>query len=667
MKHHHNLTLEMELPKDARRIVLAGNPNTGKSVFFNALTGLYVDVSNYPGTTLEICHSRLGNDVLIDTPGVYGISSFNDEERIARDIILSADVVLNVVNAVHLERDLFLTQQIIDTGVPVVVALNMVDEAAARGIEIDTGLLSEMLGVPVVPTVAVKKQGFEEVKAALSRAQPGRLTPGLAERLQEMQNRVGNQGDALLILEGDAAVAERHGVEPGNEREDIYRRRRARVNQVVEAVVRIAARESRFGTVLGRWMIRPLTGIPILLLTLFVMYQVIGVFIAQTVVDFTEEEIMAGIYEPAVSSFVGRFLAEDSVFGVILIGEFGVLTMTVTYILGLLLPLIVGFYFFLALFEDSGYLPRTATLADRVLTGIGLNGKAIIPFILGFGCVTMATITTRMLNTDRERRIAVFLLGLTIPCSAQLAVIAGMLAGLGAPYLLMYVLVILIVFLVVGTVLNTIFAGRSTHLLIDLPPLRVPRLGNVLKKTANRAFGFLREATPLFILGAVIISIMQLTGALTAVQRGLAPITVGWLSLPMETATAFIMGIVRRDFGAAGLLTLELTAVQTVVALITITLFVPCIASVFIILKERGFKDGALIWASTWLIAFSVGGTVMQLSKLFGGNGDPNVALVLAAFAGLGGAIILLCRTIRRSGRADAAKSAGVDAIKATE
>jgi ferrous iron transport protein B len=661
VKHHHNLDLEIKIPKDARKIVLAGNPNAGKSVFFNALTGLYVDVSNYPGTTLEISYGHLGDDVLIDTPGVYGISSFNDEERIARDIILAADVVLNVVNAVHLERDLFLTQQIIDTGVPVVVALNMVDEAAAQGIEIDTGLLSEMLGVTVVPTVAVKKQGFNEVKAAaLSRAKPGNLTPGLADRLREMQNRVGEQGDALLILEGDPAVAERHGIEPGDEREEIYRRRRERVNELVRAVVRIAERESPFGAVLGRWMIRPLTGIPILLLTLFVMYQVIGVFIAQTVVGFTEDEIMGGIYEPAVSDFIGRFIAEDSVLGVILIGEFGVLTMTVVYILGLLLPLIVGFYFFLALFEDSGYLPRIATLADRVLTGVGLNGKAIIPFILGFGCVTLATITTRMLNTDRERRIAIFLLGLTIPCSAQLAVIAGMLAGLGAAFLMMYVLVILMVFLVVGTVLNTVFSGTSTHLLIDLPPLRVPRLGNVLKKTGNKAFGFLREATPLFMLGAVLISVLQLTGALAAIQRGLAPVTAGWLNLPVETATAFIMGIVRRDFGAAGLLTLELTALQTVVALITITLFVPCIASVFIIFKERSWKDGALIWGSTWLIAFTVGGTVMQLSRVFGPDGDPNVALVLAAFAGIGGAIVLLCKLVKRPGRLDVG-AAGAD------
>lgn len=648
-EHHHNLPLEIDIPEGARRIVLAGNPNTGKSVFFNALTGLYVDVSNYPGTTLEISHAPLGDDVLIDTPGVYGISSFNDEERIARDIILSADLVVNVVNAVHLERDLFLTQQIIDTGVPVIVAVNMVDEAEKAGLTIDFARLSEMLGVPMVPTVAVKGKGLDEVRTKVAQARPGRLTPGLEPLLQSTLNRLGDQGDALLVLEGDAAVAARHLVEPGDERENIYRMRRRHVNEIVGAVVKENRRASTFGTILGRWMIRPLTGIPILLLALFVMYEVVGVFIAGTVVDYLEGDIMGGYYEPFITGLVGRFAGEDTVLGTILVGEFGVLTMTVIYVLGLLFPLVTGFYFFLALFEDSGYLPRIATMTDRALTGIGLNGRAVIPFILGFGCVTMATIVTRILGSDRERKIAIFLLALTIPCSGQIAVIAGLLAGLGGVYMLVYVLTIFTVFVIAGTLLHTLLPGQSTHLMIDLPPLRIPRMGNVLKKTWNKAYGFLKEVIPIFALGALLISTFQLTGILRFLQNLLAPVTVGWLNLPPETATAFIMGIIRRDFGATGLLSMELTALQMLVALITITLFIPCIASVLIIFKERSKGEAAMLWAATWVIAFVVGGIIGRLGGTFGLDGYSGAFFTTAAFAAGGLAVVFLARKFMRS------------------
>jgi len=637
------------IPKGAKKIVLAGNPNTGKSVFFNYFTGLYVDVSNYPGTTLEISHGRFGANVIIDTPGVYGISSFNDEERIARDIILSADMVINVVDAVHLERDLFLTQQVIDTGVPVIVALNMVDEAERQGLKVDVELLSDLLGVPVVPTVAVRKKGLDELKGQLSQAQTGHMTPGLEPLINRQLNRVGSRGEALLVLEGDPVVAERHGLEPESMREEIYLKRRERVNDLVKHVLKESSKGASIGTLLGRWMIKPVIGIPILALALYAMYQVIGVFIAGTVVGVTEETIMLGMYEPAVRALVGQFIPEQSALGAILIGEFGLLTMTVTYILGLLMPLVIGFYFFLSLFEDSGYLPRIATLVDRLLNGLGLNGRGVIPLILGFGCVTMATITTRLLASDRERRIAVLLLGLTIPCSAQMGVIAGMLAAVGGWYVALYALVIFAVLVIIGTLLNAVLAGKSTDLLIDLPPLRLPRLDNVLKKTGTKSYNFLKEAFPLFALGALIISVFQVTGILEFLQDLLAPLTMGWLKLPKEAATAFIMGIVRRDFGAAGLADMVLTPLQTVAALITITLFVPCIASILILFKERSKKEAAMIWGASWVVAFLVGGVVSQLHSAFGGDGgSAGILLIILAFIGIMLVTVAACTLAKR-------------------
>lgn len=648
MTHHHDITQEIRVPREVKKIVLAGNPNAGKSVFFNAFTGMYVDVSNYPGTTLEISHGRWGDDVIIDTPGVYGISSFNDEERIARDIILGADVVINVVNALYLERDLFLTQQIIDTGVPVVVALNMVDEAARQGLSIDTAKLSEMLGVPVVPTVAVKKRGFEQLESEIKRARPGHLTPGLEPLLKTMTGQLNNQGDVLLTLEGDASVAERHGVEPGKYRDEIYSMRRRWVNEIVSSCVKEVDQGFNFKRFLSGMMVHPFTGIPFLGLVLYVIYQVVGVFIAGTVVDFLENDIMGAYYQPFITDLVGHFVAGDSAIGTILVGEFGILTMTVIYVLGLLMPLVVGFYFFLSLFEDCGYLPRMAALMDRVLSSIGLNGRAIIPLILGFGCVTMATFVTRILGSDRERFIAIFLLGLVVPCSAQMAVVAGMLAGLGASYLVLYFLVICTVFIVAGTVLNHVLPGSSSHLLLDLPPLRLPEWGNVFKKTWKKSFGFLKEATPLFALGALIISIFQISGILTLLQKLLAPLTVGWLHLPREAATAFIMGIVRRDFGAAGFMTMDLTPLQTVVALITITLFVPCIASLLMIFKERGMKQALLICTAIWTIAFIVGGLVSRLVAAVGMGNITGALLMVVALGALGYIILLVCRCILR-------------------
>ena len=606
--------------EDAKKIVLAGNPNSGKSVFFNYLTGMYVDVSNYPGTTLEISTGRFGRDEIIDTPGVYGISSFNDEERVARDVILQADVVVNIVNATHLERDLFLTQQIIDTGVPVIVALNMLDEAEKKGLVIDNEALSKELGVPVVPAVAIRKQGLDLLAKSFSQAKIGNSDPELQSRIDPLCSKTGNRGEALLILEGDFEMAAKYELSPGNSREEIYLKRRQRVNEIVGRVIRFVRAGSSPSRTLGRMLLHPLTGWPFLLAALWLMYQFIGVFVAGTVVGITEEQIMIGLYEPAARSLISRIISPESMLGQVLIGEFGLLTMTVTYLMGLLLPLVVGFYLFLAIWEDSGYLPRVAALVDRSMNAVGLNGRAVIPLILGFGCVTMATITTRLLGSERERRIAIFLLGLAIPCSAQLGVIAGLLAGVGWKYILLYLVVIVMILVTAGTVLKNVLPGKTSDLLIDLPPMRLPRLDNILKKTVIKSTNFLVEAAPIFALGSFMISLMHITGLLDLIQNALAPFTVGWLGLPASAATAFIMGLVRRDFGAAGLSAMTMTPLQTVVSLITITLFVPCIASVMMIFKERSKREAVAVWLSTWLIAFLTGGVVYQLTRLFGTN-----------------------------------------------
>lgn len=601
----------------APKLVLAGNPNVGKSVFFNALTGMYVDVSNFPGTTVEINSGRYGGYVVLDTPGVYGVSSFNDEEKAARDIILEADIILNIADAVHLHRDLFLTQQLIDMGKRVIVALNLMDEAEKNGISTDVLKLSEMLGIPVIATTAVKNVGIAEVLDRIENASQGNRLAGIAELLKPYTDKGLTEAEALMVLEDDGETCKRLGMQPSGMQEKIYRQRRARVDEIVASAVKESNEKASFSVKLGRIMLRPLTGIPILIVTLFAVFMFVGVFMGQTVVELTEEKVMGGIYKPFVTDLIGRVIPLESFFGQLLAGEFGLLTMTPVYVLGLLLPLVAGFYLMLSILEDTGYLPRIAVLTDRLMTGVGLNGRAIIPTILAFGCFTAATMTTRLLGSRRERVIATALLGLTIPCSAQLGVITGMLSSLGVLYILFYIFVLVLLFGLVGKLLNRLLPGESSGLLIDLPPMRLPRVRNVLKKTYVKTKMFLKEATPLFALGAVIISVLQYSGLLEAIQEAISPLTVWWLKLPREMATVFIMGMIRRDFGAAGLSSMPLTGPQLMTALITITLFVPCIAAVIVIFKERSKGEAALIWTGSMVSAFAVGGLVSRFLSLF--------------------------------------------------
>lgn len=613
MSHVHGEASTVMERGSGRKIVLAGNPNVGKSIFFGNWSGMYVEVSNFPGTTVEITAGKIDSDSLYDTPGVYGVGSFNDEEKVARDVILSADVVVNVVDSTHLERDLFLTCQLCDMGIPLVVALNFTDEAKALGIEIDVPALAEKLGVPVIPCAAVKGVGLKETRAAIADARSGHPQADVEAQVVHLLDRVDSKPEALMVAEGDEAVSARHSIAPLDLRETIYTHRRDRVNRLVAETVKTHSRARAARDLIGRLCLEPLTGIPIMALALYFAYLVVGVWIAGDLVGLTEEALMQGKYEPWMRDLVSRFVAEEGVAGQFLIGEFGLLTMTVTYILGLLAPLVIGFYFVLSILEDSGYLPRLATLLDRAMGAVGLNGRAVIPVVLGFGCVQLGSITTRILGSEREKTIASAILYLVIPCSAQMGVIAGMLATAGPTQTLVYAGVIFGCLVAVGTVMSKFTPGETTPLLIDLPPMRLPRADNVIRKTVVRSYHFIKEAFPWFAAGSVIVTALLVTGLLDVWTSALAPLTENWLKLPREAATAFVMGMVRRDFGAAGLTALQLTPWQVVVSLVTITLFVPCIAALMVLFKERGWKQAAEIWVGSWVVAFLVGGILAQL------------------------------------------------------
>jgi len=647
------------------KVVLVGNPNVGKSCIFNHMSGMYVDVSNFPGTTVSITKSFFQGAELYDTPGIYGVSSFNDEERVAKDIILSADVVINVVNGLHLERDLFLTQQLIEMGKKVTLILNFSDVVQKKKIKINTQLLSELLGVEIIETSAVTKKGFDQLQNAVKLAKVGNQNLDLQFMLQHLIDKGISKAEALLIMEGDSITASKNFMQPGlsDDREKIYITRRSKVNEIVTLVEYEDSKKGEIFNQLGRLSLHPKTGVPILIVILSLVYFFIGDFVSQQVVDFTENKIGKELFEFNVKSFIANFnestilvssfdepgnVVENKTFRFpngmasdtklknefltfsnkqeiaidfqfsnpilrLFFGEFGVITMTITYLFFLLLPLVIGFYFVMAILEDSGYLPRLATMMDRAFNKIGLNGKAVIPIMLGFGCITMANVTTRLLGTSREKTIVTAILQFVIPCSAQLAVITVLLSGAGLKPLLIFVTVITIVLITLSTLMHKLLPGESSPLLLDLPMMRIPRLDNILKKTFFRSYGFMKEAGVWFFIGAIIIGIFEIFGILEIWQNILAPLTTEWLKLPKETATAFVMGMVRRDFGAAGLFDLNLTSMQVTVAIITITLFVPCIASFIVMLKERGLKEGFAIWVATWISAFTIGGIVAQI------------------------------------------------------
>lgn len=649
-----------------KKIVLAGNPNVGKSLIFNHLSGLYVDVSNFPGTTVSITSAWYKNYNVYDTPGIYGVSSFNDEERVAKEIILQGDIILSVVNALNLERDLFLTLQLIDMGKRVSVILNMMDEVKKHNLIIDTKKLSELLGVPVFETSALKGEGLDKIDEAIQKAKIGKQDRLIQDKLKLLRDVVNNQAEALLYLEGDREVIKKYpniNLPIEDIREEIYIHRRNRVKEIVDLVESKDTPSGLFFSKLGRLSLNPLTGIPIFLLILVLVYFFVGDFVAQRLVDFTENTIGKGLLEYNLKKIVAHSINTDievtllndegdivekkkfsfpqglsnderkfedyknfisdknteinfifhNVIAQFFFGEFGVITMTVTYLFFLLLPLVLSFYLTLSVLEDSGYLPRLAAMADRLFTKVGLNGKAIIPIILGFGCVTMATITTRMLGTEREKTIATAILQFVIPCSAQLAVITVLLSAAGPKAIVLYVLIILLVMLLTSTILDKIVPGQSSPLILDLPLMSLPDPKNIFRKTYYRTLGFMKEATPLFFLGTAIIGLLHLTGLINLWINFLEPLTTKWLQLPKESAIAFIMGMIRRDFGAAGLFHMDLSVYQTVVALVTITLFVPCIASFLVMIKERGLKQGLIIWAGTWFFAFTIGGIVSHI------------------------------------------------------
>jgi ferrous iron transport protein B len=541
---------------------------------------------------------------------------------------------------------LSMTLQLIEAGLPVILVINIMDEAERMGLSIDVALLAEKLGIPVIGAAAAKKIGLAELKEAIASYDPRKHAVfGYSRRLEADIEEVagllkGNytlskKALALLLLQRDQEVDdlvrqnERNGYASVEEKvkEKIFARRdsfhldlsmerKGVVKGLLNGVFHEpAAARVTFGERLSRLSVNPLTGIPLLLVVLyFGLYKFVGDFGAGVMVNFLEGTIFEKYFNPWIIGVV-RHIVPWSAFQELFVGEYGVITLGIRYAVGIILPIVATFFLFFSILEDSGYFPRLALLVDRVFKKIGLTGRAVIPMVLGFGCDTMATMVTRTLETVRERIIATLLLALAIPCSAQLGVILALLSKFPGALLAWFVCLLLI-FLVIGFLAAKVMPGEAPMFYMELPPMRVPQLSNVITKTYSRMQWYFMEILPLFVLASILLWIGKITHFFEKMVDWMTPVMAS-LGLPKETAVAFIFGFFRRDYGAAGLYDLQtkgiMNARQLTVAAVTLTLFIPCIAQFLIMKKERGTKVALSIGLFVSLLAFGSGWLLNEL------------------------------------------------------
>lgn len=632
------------------RVILVGNPNVGKSVVFKNLTGQRVIISNYPGTTVEVTRARTrlngGEAELLDTPGVNDLAQRSEDARVTREILARHPdaVLVQVADAKNLRRALLLTLQLAELRRPMVLVLNMMDELWRRGGRIQVKKLSRILGIPVVRTVAVHNSGTDRVLRALPHARPPRVDFRLDRDLKTTYER--NQA------------------------------RLARAGEILgQTYSLVPPKQPPFSMRLGFWSMHPLKGLLVLAALLAAVFWFVGLVGAGTLVDLLEVNLfeqrvnplaIRGVdavlpfphtHEPErVSSTVSLPLtpahgvplytsARDVVSTAydvdpsvpltlwqevlrflhdFLVGQYGVITMAVSYALAIVLPIVTTFFLVFSLLEDSGYLPRLSIMVNRLFRLMGLSGKAVLPMVLGLGCDTMATMTTRILDTRRDRLVTTLLLALAVPCSAQLGVLLAMMARISAAAATVWVVLILAVMFAVGWLTARVFGGEASDFILEIPPMRRPLLGNVLSKTLARLEWYLKEILPLFVLGTAILFLLDRLGLLSVIAAAGRPLVTGWLGLPAEAINAFLIGFMRRDFGAVYLLDAStgpdplLDPHQILVAMVTITLFMPCVANLFMIAKEHGKKTALAMTAFIFPFAFVVGGLVHHLGRLVG-------------------------------------------------
>ncbi len=638
-------------------IALIGSMKVGKSALFSRLCDIKTSGLNIEESLVSI-HSgqiRGTEQTAYDTPGIYSIFSGSDDERACRDILLPknsenriAGIVL-VADAKNMKRSIALVLQYAEYGLPMLLVVNMIDEAASRGIEINYERLAETLGIPVCATVARDGIGIRKVIAGLKKMQVPRRLITCSDRFEQffkLLSRLLNPVEispriiGVLLLTEDPAVekflAVRYGpgmLQQAKTLAEEYRREanlalniyfsnlfNSKADQIVRQIRKVNPPSGHpFFEKAGDWCIRPLTGIPIAAMLLYLMYLFVGSFGATFLVDTINGSLFEGflipwttrLVDPVPSVFIRDMLVDP---------DFGILPTGVFLALGLVLPVLFCFYIAFGLLEDSGYLPRISILLDKLLQKIGLNGKGVIPLVMGFSCVTMAILTTRMLDTEKEKNIAALLLLLGMPCAPLLAVMFIVLGKMPVSASITVFGIIFIQIMLAGFLANKILPGRRTPLLMEIPAMRRPQMIQVLKMAALKTYFFMKEAVPVFILASFVVFLFDRAGGLAVLEQVSKPVISGFMGLPEKSVQVFIKTIIRRESGAVEIehLSAVYTNLQMVVNLLVMTFLSPCMNAVIVLFKERGSRAATVMMGTVMVYAVLVGSMVSHFCRWLG-------------------------------------------------
>lgn len=629
-------------------IAFVGNPNVGKSVLFNKLTGQYSVVSNYSGTSVDVTRGTIkidGTDYqAVDTPGVYSLMPLSEDEQVTRDLIIreKPSVIVQVCDIKNIERSLHLFFELAMFKIPVIMVLNMYDEAVHSGIKINGYQLEKILRVPVIMTAATLGYGLEKIIKKIPQAATTPFDIVYSEEKaiscvdEVLKDKIPySRAISVYLLCGDKGISnyipdnlknfiqtdclKKININADSFNSRLFNDRNNAIKRIT-GNAKIVKHKNKFEFLqfIGNAALNPFIGTLLLLCILYLMYEFVGVFMAGTVVDFIQTSVFENFLNPIVVNILDYLKTPDMVKD-FLTGQYGLWTVAVTYAFAIIFPIITGFFLFLGLLEDSGYLPRLSVMLDRIFSFIGLNGKAVLPMILGLGCGTMAVLSARVLETRKERMIILVLLSLAVPCSAQLGIILAMLSAISYKATIIWFCCILVSILGIGKLLAYFIKGEPNNLIIELPNIRIPSLLNIFSKIKMRLEWYLKEIVPLFVIATAFLFFIDKIHLLEKIEKLLSPVIVYFLGLPIETTSTFIMGFLRRDYGASGIYVMAqnglLTNTQVLITAVVITLFIPCLAQSLIVIKEYGVKIAAVVFAAVTAYAVLFGGLLKFLLK----------------------------------------------------